>query len=383
MSQPLLTAAMIVRDEEAYLPDCLESLEGVVDELVIVDTGSVDATVAIARAHEARVFHRPWDNDFSAPRNLGLDEACGRWILYIDADERLRPIERSRVQALLENAEEVAFRVHLHLFVHATPSLEYRLWRNDPRLRFHGVVHNRIIDALESVSAAEGRPIGVCELTLDHLGLAGDQMHKHERNVPMLQAQLAVEPSNVYNWLHLSRALRGLGRLEDGERALEHAVVLARERPAEDRGVAMADLLHLRLERGEDVTGLLAEARARWPGNWMLVWIEGQLHLRAGRYEQAIVHFRRLLQVDPGLPQPVIYDDRIFGSWAQDALGLALLRLGRYVEAAEAYAAAERLEPSRPEYRAKRRLAGARAGQGVDTAGGASSTGPQPEPTVL
>src|SRR5213592_4364106 len=101
MTRPLLTAAMIARDEERHLPDCLASLTDVVDEVVLVDTGSVDSTVEIARAHGATVLHHVWRDDFSAPRNLGLDNARGRWILYIDADERLRPIERSWVEAML------------------------------------------------------------------------------------------------------------------------------------------------------------------------------------------------------------------------------------------------------------------------------------------
>lgn len=363
MKRPLLTAAMIVRDEERHLPDCLTSLRGVVDEIVVVDTGSVDDSVAIARAHGARVFRREWDDDFSTPRNLGLRKARGRWILYIDADERLRPIERSRVEALLENADEIGFRVHLNLYEHATPSLEYRLWRNDRRVRFSGVVHNRVIDVLHAIAAAEGRPIGVCELTLDHLGLDGDQTRKHERNLPLLQAQLAVDPASSTNWLHLSRVLRGLERLEEGERALGRAIALAWDREWNDGGVAWTDLAHLRRERGEDVALLLALGRAHWPENWMLVWIEGQIHLEAGRDEEAMACFRRLLEVDPGRPQPVIYDERLFGSWAHDALALALFRAGRYGEAAEAYATAERLEPETAEYRVKRRLAESRAGQ--------------------
>jgi glycosyltransferase involved in cell wall biosynthesis len=363
----LLTAAMIVRDEERHLPDCLASLAGVVDEVVIVDTGSVDDSVAIARAHGARVFHHPWADDFSAPRNLGLDEARGRWILYIDADERLRPIERRQVEALLEDARGIAFRVHFYLFARATPSLEYRLWRNDPRIRFRGVVHNRVIDVLHQIAEAEGFTIGVSELTLDHLGLDGDQTRKHERNVPLLQAQLAAEPASVRNWLHLSRALRELGRAKEGEQALERAAGLSWETANDDGGVACADLVRLRHERGDNIVVLLAQGRARWPGNWMLVWIEGQLHLDAGHCEQAMDCFRRLLDVDPSRPQPVIYDERIFGSWAQDALGLALFRLGRYAEAAEAYRTAEFLEPAVDAYRVKRRLAESKAKVGART----------------
>src|SRR5262245_1489579 len=84
-----ISAAMIVRDEEAYLDDCLKSIVDEVDEIVIVDTGSRDRTCDIARRYGARLFDLPWTGDFAAARNHALDRASGDWILYIDADERL------------------------------------------------------------------------------------------------------------------------------------------------------------------------------------------------------------------------------------------------------------------------------------------------------
>src|SRR3984957_12225351 len=96
---------MIVRNEEHHLPDCLESIRHIVDEIVLVDTGSTDDTVAIARSFGARVEIHPWQQDFATPRNVGLDLARGRWILYIDADERLRPISREAVRRPLQAGE--------------------------------------------------------------------------------------------------------------------------------------------------------------------------------------------------------------------------------------------------------------------------------------
>ena len=113
---------MIVRDEARHLPACFASLKGIADEMVVVDTGSVDDSAAIARDHGAKVLHHPWNDDFSAPRNVGLEHATGRWILCIDADERLRPTDRSRVHALLEKAPEIAFQVRLHPAGGYTPS---------------------------------------------------------------------------------------------------------------------------------------------------------------------------------------------------------------------------------------------------------------------
>ena len=94
MSAPLLSATLIVRDEERNLRDCLGSIDGVVDEVVVVDTGSTDGSVEIARELGARVDLPPWRGDFSEARNVALEEARGEWILYLDADERLRPVDR-------------------------------------------------------------------------------------------------------------------------------------------------------------------------------------------------------------------------------------------------------------------------------------------------
>ena len=316
--------------------------------------------MAIAEAAGARVLHHPWTGDFSAPRNAGLDAAAGRWILYIDADERLQPVERAAVEELLENADELAFRLRLHPRVGWTPYLEYRLWRSDPRVRFRGVIHEKIVDALADVAIDDGGRIGVCDLALDHVGYEGDQTRKHLRNLPMLEAQLETEPDNIFNWTHLARVFRGLGRDAESDAALDRAVSLARLITDEHGGVAWVDLVELRRQQGDDVTELVAEGRARWPDNWALVWHEGRAHLAAGRNEAAAACFTEILTVDPSAPSSVSYDGRMFGADPRASLGLALFRMGRYAEAAEAYAAAERLEPGVEEFRVKRMLAEAR-----------------------
>src|SRR4051794_30917732 len=86
---PLLSACLIVKDEEDLLPECLASLAGAVDEIVVYDTGSADRTIEIAEAAGAVVLRGYWDDDFSRARNAALDACTGRWILHVDADERL------------------------------------------------------------------------------------------------------------------------------------------------------------------------------------------------------------------------------------------------------------------------------------------------------
>ena len=361
----LLSAALIVRDEAHHLPDCLASLEGLVDEVVLVDTGSTDGSPAIARAAGARVFEHPWQQDFATARNLGLERARGCWILYIDADERLRPVERAELERLLSAPDVIAFRTWLRPSARATPYREFRLWRNDPRIRFRRIIHEKVHDAILEVARADGLRIADCDLALDHVGYEGDQTAKHRRNLPLLQAQLREEPTDIYDWHHLGQVQLALGNEAAAERAFEEAVALARRRsPPDDHGrLAYADLLRLRQERGEDVQALATEALDCYPQDWMLVWIRAAEAIRAGQPQAALPWLDQLVRVDVGaLPDTVAYDERIFGSAAHAARGLCLFRLGRYAEATLAYRAAERLEPEDLELQVKRRLAEVRAG---------------------
>lgn len=360
----LLSATLIVRDESAVLGDCLASIDGIVDEVVVVDTGSVDDSVAIAERYGARVISHAWSGDFAEARNLALDAASGDWILYIDADECLAPTDRRTVEQLLRGADKTAFRVLLCPYVRSTPYFEYRIWRHDPRIRFRGQIHEKVTPAISEVAAADGRPIGDCDLLLTHVGYEGDQTHKHRRNLPLLRAQLAVEPENLFNLHHLARVLAGLGQADEAERVLTSAVELARQRPHDSLGVlAFTDLVRARRDRGVDVTDLLGEARLRFPENKLLWWIEAAFHLSHERYGDALELLDRLLAVDLAtLPaEGVSYDDRIFGEFTHEARGACLFRLGRYADAAAAYGEAARLNPGALSYRAKRDAAAGRA----------------------
>lgn len=91
---------MIVKDEEDWITQCLSSVEGLVSEMIVVDTGSSDKTVEIARSLGAKVFHEKWQDDFAAARNISLAHATGEWILMLDADECIAPSDKEAVYAL-------------------------------------------------------------------------------------------------------------------------------------------------------------------------------------------------------------------------------------------------------------------------------------------
>lgn len=364
MPDLLLSAALIVRDEAAHLEACLRSIHDVVDEIVIVDTGSTDETVSIAHAFGARVHVHPWQGSFAEPRNIGLELARGAWILYIDADERLLPISRTRLRSRLQHATEVALRVRLRPFAGATPYWEYRLWRSDPRIRFEGVIHEKVRPAIVAVAAADRLTVSESELFLDHVGYDGDQTRKHERNLPLLQAQLSAEPANSYNWSHLAKVLEVLGESTESDAALERAVEVARDSGASPGGLAFAALIRRRLEQGEAAADLLDEALTRYPDTVLLAWLKVCTEIDAGRHEHALRWLSRF-DVDTTMPieDTISYPMELFGARVPDARGVCLFRLGRFSDAAAAYRQAEAFEPGDQARRLRRLLCEHRAAE--------------------
>jgi len=151
---PKLSLSMIVKNEEQNLRNCLESVRGVVDEIVIVDTGSSDNTIEIAEQYHAKIYHFDWCNDFSAARNYALSKSRGDWVLYLDADERLKEKSKNEIINLIDNNEKLG----INCFVNSISSngrnsqiMKYtRLFRNDPQIKFDGKAHEQIEPSLRS-----------------------------------------------------------------------------------------------------------------------------------------------------------------------------------------------------------------------------------------
>ena len=157
---------MIMKNEAARLPRCLNSVMGLVDEIIIVDTGSADESVKIAKSFGARVLRDPWQDDFARPRNVGLKQAQGQWILIMDPDEMISKADHVNVKWLTRNTTTVAywlttlnysghvrepdyrFLPHGHdptgRYPGYTPSTKTRFFKNGLGIRFEGCYHELV-----------------------------------------------------------------------------------------------------------------------------------------------------------------------------------------------------------------------------------------------
>lgn len=375
----LVSAAMIVKDEERFLAGCLDSIAGLVDEIVVVDTGSADRSREIAAAHGARVHHHTWREDFSAARNEALDQAVGDWILYIDADERVRPYDRARLAQDLADPSLCAATVRFHPRTGYTAYPEHRLFRRDPRIRFRGAIHETMMpDINHLVATGQGR-CGTSGLTIDHLGYDGDQSHKLPRNLAILEKEVRVNPERMYLWWHLGTVYRDLGRGEEAEFAWFKGVEIARRaQPClHEAALCFVELIRRRLDTGQDAMPLLDEALALQPDDPFLHWLMTQALMKAGRYDDALPIFERLAAIDPEtLVTSFAYDRRVLGASALADAGQWAFRMGRWREAEAFFRRAEWRCPDNLEFRVKRQLASARVAAAANGASqGAAAQG--------
>jgi tetratricopeptide (TPR) repeat protein len=361
--EQLISAALIVLNEERFIDGCLRSLAGIVDDIVVVDTGSSDRSRAIAAAHGARIFDHEWRDDFAAARNEALDNAIGDWILYIDADERVRTYDRATLEQELADPRLCAVTVRFYPRTGFSAYREHRLFRRDPGIRFRGAMHETMLPDIERIIAAGQGVRGNAALTIDHIGYDGDQSHKIERNLRLLIKELQAQPGRSYLWWHLGTIYRDLNRIADAEAAWLQGIEIARRsgRGRPEDALCFAELAKSRLLRGEEAAALIGEARRMHPENLLVVWLEARQLVAGGRYAAAIPILERLGAIDPdGLVAEAAYDRRILGAGALAEAGYCAFQLGHYRESESWYRRAERRAPDRLEFRIKRQLAGKR-----------------------
>jgi glycosyltransferase involved in cell wall biosynthesis len=202
-----VSLTMIVRNEEKNLPRCLESVRGLFDEMVVVDTGSTDRTKDIAAGFGARVVDFAWVDDFAAARNVALEHATGDYAMWLDADDVVEPPERKKLKALLVTLragkkEAYVLRCFCATDAGAQIAVDHpRLFPLLPGIRWERRIHEVINPALERA----GVQMTWTDIVIRHLGYVDAPTHerKRQRNLVLLQKELAERPDDPFIYYYL------------------------------------------------------------------------------------------------------------------------------------------------------------------------------------
>jgi glycosyltransferase involved in cell wall biosynthesis len=221
-----ISCCMIVKNEEAFLDQCLKSVKDYVDEMIIVDTGSSDKTVYIARRYTDKVYFHPWEGSFSKARNQASVYASGDWIFIIDGDEELVKGSGERLRETVRCAGDAdAILVNtISTYSKGTKKARHnseRLFRNNGMIHYEGIVHNRVVGF---------RSLKASRIEVMHYGYDLDEKKANEkflRTTGLLKKQVTENPNDPmpHHYLGVSYLSRGMN--EDAVRESVMAIELA------------------------------------------------------------------------------------------------------------------------------------------------------------
>ena len=339
---------MIVRDEAACLASCLASVRGFAEEMVVVDTGSVDGTVAIAEEAGARVHHLPWPGDFAAARNVALEQVRGDWVLVLDADERLRPEAMGLLREAMAQPDALLITLlRQECGAQQSPySSVSRLFRRHPAIRWSRAYHSLVDDSVEALLQEEPhwRLLHCPEPALLHEGYRPERIaqgHKAQRLREAMEAELLRNPADPYTCAKLGGLEISMGHRERGVALLRQGLEGC---PPGAHPERYELLLHLALALGQAdpaTSGRLYREALALPLDPRLT-LGARLNLASllfqqGQTAEAVLASREATRIAPELGR----------GWLQ--LGLSLRRSGDLPGAIAAYRQSLAIEPHQSE----------------------------------
>jgi tetratricopeptide (TPR) repeat protein len=299
-----LSVCMIVKNEADFLSRCLESVRNVADEIVVVDTGSQDRTVEVARSFKAKIVTIEWRNDFAWARNISLDHASCSWILWLDADDVIPP---ESLPILAQLKKERPDRV-LGLIVRnerpnntGTEFVQARMFPNRPEIRFERRVHEQMMPSAFRL----GLTMEKRDAVIEHHGYADPDTlkRKAKRNIGLMLEEYDPRQPDPVTAVEIADSYQLIDSFEEAEKC--YRTVLSVPGIA-DASPAIASQAHTGLgnlynkqERYEQATEHLEKAIALAPWRTDALYAMAVSYDMAGEPDKAIDFLRRIKASNP------------------------------------------------------------------------------------
>lgn len=301
MNTAFISLCVITKNEEHCLARCLCSAQKLVDEIIVVDTGSTDNTMKIAVEHGASIFTFEWIDDFAAARNYAISKAKGNWILVLDADEALSPLSREELHNFIKQspAEGYYFKIcsYLNHEVNAVEDYVVRLFKNVPQYRFVGAIHEQIAGSIQCSKAERG--LAFAPFTIEHYGYSAKEIkekQKFDRNTTIIQKALMKNPQDAF--LHYSLGIEYLQNkyFRQAGEVLEQTITLLHG----DEGYIpqlLLSLLLVKLRHPEDANSeeLFRKAILTLPDNGDVYCLYGVWLMQRREFSEAAAVFEKAM----------------------------------------------------------------------------------------
>jgi GT2 family glycosyltransferase/tetratricopeptide (TPR) repeat protein/2-polyprenyl-3-methyl-5-hydroxy-6-metoxy-1,4-benzoquinol methylase len=350
----VLSLCMIVRDNENTIEACLKSIKPWVDEMIVVDTGSQDATPSIARQCGASVYHFPWCDDFSAARNESLKYATGDWIFWMDSDDTISEYDGRTLRELVLNSGRTG-AIGYVMQVRCPGEQEsdctivdhVKLFRNRPGLRFEGRIHEQV---LPSIRRAGGEVI-FTDVSVLHSGTDNSpngRQRKLDRDFRLIELDLAERPDHPFVLFNLGMTQADAGQHDKAVRTLRRCVDVSRPDESHLRkAYALLAGSLSSLGQYHEAWEVCQEGRRLYPDDAELLFREGIFHQHFGRLREAEKAYLGILAA--GKPTYFTSIDKgIRGYKAHYNLALVYDQMGDLAKAEEQWREVVKATPTYP-----------------------------------
>jgi glycosyltransferase involved in cell wall biosynthesis len=335
-----LSLCLITKDEERNISACLDSVKGVADEIILVDTSSKDDTVNIAAGYGAKIYTFLWCNDFAAARNEALKHASGDFILALDADEWLDIPSRKKIRQLLNNPAYQAYLLQQKSPYKINDSnqriytvLSFRLFQNHMGFHYKGRVHEHIdID-----TAGKETKIALTNITFNHEGYKGNLELKNRRNYLLRQSEKPAKDG--FHAYDMARVSFGMGKFAIAIRQIEHGLKINSTAAwlRAQMYVLLGDIL---LHTDKDPSKPLKAWHEALKIDNIIVgpYLRlGRIYYLRGDYEAALKQLERVITLlSLGSMRGAITDDECTLPEAFNSIAACYLKMGRRDNAADA-----------------------------------------------